>query len=118
LDKKTSYSHEVVWEKHIHKWVTKYAQKNQPELIIKTGHRSETMLYTPTDWLILRECKSPVLITAQSRIKKSSVIMAAIDMETEIAEKKKLNTKILNHAAQLAKSFAVDLHLVYCPPVS
>lgn len=118
LDDKTAYSHEVVWEKHIHKWVKNYAQKNQPELIVKTGHRSETMLYTPTDWLILRECKSPVLITAQSRIKKSSVIMAAIDMETEIAEKKTLNTKILNHAAQLAKSFAVDLHLVYCPPVS
>lgn len=118
LDAKTTYSHEVVWEKHIHRWVKNYAQKNQPELIVKTGHRSETMLYTPTDWLILRECMSPVLITAQSRTKKASVIMAAIDLETTVAEKKKLNAKILKHADELARSFSVDLHLVYCPPVS
>lgn len=118
VDSGIKCTHEVVWEKHIHKWVCAYTDSNKPAMVVKTGHRSETMMYTPTDWLLLRECSAPVLITAQSRAKKSSAVMAAVDLETRIAEKRKLNSKILKHAKQLSDSLGVAMHIVYCPPVS
>lgn len=112
------HTSEVVWEKYLTKWVNTYVRREQPTLVIKTGHRTETMLYTPTDWTLLRECPAPVLITAQSKIKKSSIVLASVDLGTKLAEKQKLNTAILDYSQRLAKSVGVDLHIVYCPPLS
>lgn len=115
---KLKFTYEVVWEKYLSSWICDYVDKNKPFMVVKTGHRTETLLYTPTDWLILRECSAPVLITTQSHIKKSSVVMASVDLETKVAEKRKLNKKILKCAKQLADRFGVAMHVVYCPPVS
>lgn len=115
---KLKFTYEVVWEKYINTWICNYVEKSKPFMVVKTGHRTETLLYTPTDWLLLRECHAPVLITSQARIRKSSVVMASVDLETKVAEKRKLNGKILKCAKQLAERFGVAMHVVYCPPVS
>lgn len=112
------YTFEIVWEKHLHRWVNDYAQKHQPAMVLKTGHRSETMFYTPTDWHLIRECPAPVLIVAENKWRRRSGILAAVDLQTEQVEKQHLNEKILATSKYLAAVFDVPLHVCYTPVVS
>ncbi len=110
-----SYSHSVEWCKHIDTWVCDYAKVEKPCLVVKTGHRSETMFYTPTDWGILRDCPTPVLIAADKKWKHHRNIMACIDLGTRQDEKRALNRRILKLAREIADKNQVDMHVAYCP---
>lgn len=115
---KATYSFEVVWQKAIHRWIEDYAEINSPRLVIKTGHRSETAFYTPTDWHLIRECNAPVLIAAETKWRKSPNVLAAVDLETKNKEKIALNHKVLQQAKILADSLDVELYVCYAPSVS
>lgn len=108
-----TYSYEVVWASRIHKWVANYVEEEQPKLIFKTGNRSESLFYTSTDLYLLRECQVPVLISAPEKWRKSSNILAAIDLSTTKKVKQELNTKILQQARILADGFNTELHVCY-----
>lgn len=115
------YTDEVVWAKHIDAWVCDYVMAEKPCLVIKTGHRSETSFYTPTDWRILRECQAPVMIVAEEGgSSKRGNILAAIDLESTNPEKLSLNKRILDEAKRLADDYQAQLHVCYTatvPPV-
>ncbi|SEK96517.1 universal stress protein E [Colwellia chukchiensis] len=112
------YSYEVVWADSIHKWVIGYVEKEQPTLVFKTGNRSESLFYTSTDLYLLRECQVPVLISAPEKWRKSSNVLAAIDLGTKKRVKQALNDKILQQAKILADSFNTELHVCYTVPTS
>ena len=109
---------EVIWEKHLHQWVGDYVNAHQPILVVKTGHRSESMIYTSTDWHILRECQSPVLIACGEKWRRSDNVLAAIDLGSKNPEKLALNHKVLAQAKQLAEYFEVELHVCYVAHMS
>ncbi|MDX1555044.1 MAG: hypothetical protein R3212_03365, partial [Xanthomonadales bacterium] len=52
---------EVVWSKRIHEWVEAECKTHPPVVVVKTGHRTETFRYTPTDWHLIRDCAAPIL---------------------------------------------------------
>lgn len=56
---------EVVWSKRIHEWIEEACRAHPPEVVVKTGHRSETFVYTPTDWHLIRDCAAPALIVSE-----------------------------------------------------
>ncbi|WP_169303139.1 universal stress protein [Thalassotalea mangrovi] len=118
LQDEIPYSFEIIWEENLHAWVSHYAQQNNTDMVLKTGHRSETMFYTPTDWHLIRECPAPVLIVAEKKWRKRSGILAAVDLQTDSPEKQKLNEKILATSKYLAAVFDVPLHVCYTPVVS
>ena len=49
-----SISVTVVWSKDISAWVNENVSAKTCDLIVKSGKRSENVLYTPTDWQLLR----------------------------------------------------------------
>lgn len=104
---------EAVWEKDVASWVTDYCKRNDIDLVIKTGHRSERWNYTPTDWLLLRDCPAPVMIVADRTWKKRSGVLAAIDLATRRKSKQQLNRKVLDSASQLAAALDLPLDAVY-----
>ncbi|WOH38942.1 universal stress protein [Thalassotalea fonticola] len=110
-----NHTYEVVWEKHIHTWVNHFAKNEQPLMVVKTGNRSETMFYTPTDWHLIRECPAPVLIVAQDKWSKTPDILAAVDLQTQLPDKQALNHKILSTAASLASKLNVQVHVCFTP---
>lgn len=114
----TEVSLEVVWTKHLHQWVSDYVASHQPVLVMKTGNRSESLMYTSTDWHLLRECQSPVLIASGKKWRRSNNVMAAIDLGTSNADKQALNHKVLAYARKLADYFGVEMHVCYVPHVS
>lgn len=112
----TEYQFETIWQKNIHLWVNEYVNEHKPYMVVKTGHRSEALMYTPTDWHLLRECQAPVLIAADNKWHKARNVLATIDLETHLPEKKQLNQKVLEHASILAKQIDAELHICYAIP--
>lgn len=104
---------DVVWEKDIAAWTSDYCAKTPTDLVIKTGQRSERWNYTPTDWLLLRDCSAPVMIVADRAWKKRSGVLAAIDLGTRRKSKQQLNRKVLHSATQLADALNIRLHAIY-----
>ncbi|MBT8142465.1 MAG: universal stress protein [Gammaproteobacteria bacterium] len=109
---------EVHWEKRISDWINERLKEKEYDLVVKGGNRTETMLYTPTDWQIFRSSKAPVLLFAEKRWKKGAHVLAAVDLGTRSSSKKKLNHKIIEHAWEMAKALECKLHVVYAIPIS
>ena len=106
-------SHEVIWEKNIHKWITEHSQKDSYDLIVKTGHRSETAFYTPTDWQLFRDSLVPIYIVTKKRRKSKKIILVALDVLAKSSEKQQLNKKLIEHAFRLSVLADAVLHCAY-----
>ncbi|WP_299978770.1 universal stress protein [uncultured Pseudoteredinibacter sp.] len=103
----------AVWSKDISKAICKFCENHDVDLVIKSGHRSETWMYTSTDWQLFRYCKSPVMITAGKGWKKKPRILAAVDLGSRNKAKIKLNHSVIEQAKALAHDLNDEVHLVY-----
>ncbi|MFC4239023.1 universal stress protein UspE [Marinobacter oulmenensis] len=108
----------TVWEKRIHHWINQHCQQQRIDTVVKTGHRSETFLYTPTDWHLIRECPAPVMLVSDHKWRRAHPILAAVDLSSDKPAKKALNVKIIDKAWHLAKALDTELHLVHALHVS
>lgn len=115
-----SLSFEVVWQQNIADWIQNYVEQKQPELVVKTGNRSESAFHTPTDWQLLRHCPAPVYILAEKKWRRSAHVMACIDLNSKRPSKQALNHRVLQQARTLADARGCELHVCYvaeCSPV-
>ena len=108
----------VAWDKLVHLWVDSHAHRTSSDVVVRTAHRSETFLYTPTDWHLLRECEAPVLIAAEHIWHPTRSIVAAIDLGSHSHVKQDLNDTIIATAKRYAEALDCALHLVYVIHVS
>ena len=108
----------AVWSKDISAWVRENVSTKTCDLIVKSGNRSENVLYTPTDWRLLREGPVPVLIARDKLRKRPSRVLATIDLGASDAGQKALNKRVLQAAASVAAQLGAELHVVYAIPVS
>jgi universal stress protein E len=104
---------EVQWSKHIAQAVNAYCDNHKVDMVIKTTHHTGTVLYTSTDWQLLRECPVPVMITARKSWKKKHRILAAVDFATTTKSKIALNHKIIELAQTLASGLGQEAHFVF-----
>jgi universal stress protein E len=102
----------VVWEKNIHQWVNAQCANARYTMVVKTGHRSESLLHTSTDWQLLRECPAPVVLVAKKKWHKVKPVLAALDLASTKAAKKALNQKVLQQAMALAQALEVELEII------
>jgi universal stress protein E len=110
----------VVWQKTIHHWIDQQCARKQYAAVVKTGHRTESFLYTPTDWHLLRECPAPVLIVAEKKWRAAKPIVAAVDLGSKLRVKQRLNDEVIATAKRFAEALDCSLHLVHAihiPPV-
>lgn len=103
----------TVWNKYIHEWIIHRCHSQTYHSVVKTGNRSETFFYTPTDWHLLRDCPAPVLLVSENKWNRAQPILAAVDLSTAKARKQALNIKVLEQASALAKALGSELHLVH-----
>ena len=108
----------VVWEKSVATWVASHVRHNDTEVVVKTGHRSETLVYRPTDWNLLRECEAPVLIVAEHAWNPKRSVVAAVDLGSRSSVKQNLNDAVIRSAKAYATALQCPLYLVYVIHVS
>lgn len=104
---------DVLWEKSVHSWVIERCKQKPYDLVIKTGHRSESFAYTPTDWHLIRECSAPVMIISGKKWKAKQAILATLDLSTETNAKIKLNKSVIEQAQSLSAITGQTIEYVY-----
>jgi len=107
-----SVSLSVVWEKDIDRWVNKKCAGGKYSGVVKTGNRTESLVHNSTDWQLLRECPSPVLLVAEKKWHRTKPVLVALDLSSEVASKRKLNDKVLGVAKGLASVLDVELEII------
>ncbi|WP_102796694.1 universal stress protein [Bowmanella denitrificans] len=109
---------QVIWEKNIAQWVEAYSRRHRHDLIIKTGHRTENLFYTPTDWHLLRTSSTPVLLVAEKKWKKQHNVLVTLDLGSKLQSKQALNRQLLATGIEWVRHFGGELHVAYCLPMS
>ncbi len=106
---------EVVWTDDIAAWVA--AECGSSDLVVKSVHRSKTLMHTPLDWALIRSCPAPLLLVgtrgARRRAKTAaSDVIATVDLRDSDRTHQMLNLKVLDAAARFAEIRGGRLHCV------
>lgn len=108
----------AVWAKDIGEWVKANVKPASCDLIVKSGNRTESLLYTPTDWHLLREATVPTMIVRDKLRRKPGRVLATVDLGADGSVQKALNRRVLADAAAVAAQLGAELHVVYAVPLS
>jgi universal stress protein E len=111
-------SYQVVVASDIAAYCKAYTTEHGIDLVIKTGHRSESLFYTPTDWQLIRQLKCPVLITTVQKWRAKRKVMVTIDIGSDNPAQIALNEKVAKWAASWADCQHSELHIAYCVVVN
>jgi len=108
----------AVWQQDIHLWLNRRCARQAHAAVVKTGHRTESFLYTSTDWRLLRECPAPVLICAEKKWRSTKPIVAAIDVGDRSRVKQRLDQEVIATAKHYAEALGCPLYLVHALYIS
>lgn len=89
------------------------------DLVVKATHQHDkfkSIIFTPTDWHILRKCPCPVLLVKDHLWPENGKILAAVNVGSDENEHISLNQKITEEALHLAKLVKAEAHLVNSYP--
>jgi universal stress protein E len=106
---------QVVWHNRPFEAIIEQVIKQGYDLVIKGTHQHDklkSVIFTPTDWHILRKCPCPVLLVKEHHWPSNGNIIAAINVGSDEAEHHSLNVKITDEAKQLAQLIQANVHLV------
>ena len=94
--------------------------KHQYDLVVKSTHphsKFSAILFTPTDWNLLRKCPVPVLLVKHHQWPEDGNILCAIDCKSiQDEEHHQLNQQILAEAKTMAEMLSANIHIVNAYP--
>ncbi|MCE0558780.1 universal stress protein UspE [Motilimonas sp. E26] len=89
------------------------------DLVVKATHhhpKLQSVIFTPTDWHLLRKCPEPLLLVKKHDWPENGTILAAINATAEDDEHLALNDKITNEALDVAKMINAHVSVVNAYP--
>lgn len=105
----------VIWHNRPFEPIIEQVLTQGYDIVIKGTHEHDklkSVIFTPTDWHILRKCPCPVLLVKDHSWPKNGNILAAINAGSDEEEHISLNNKITEEALNLAKLIDANVHLV------
>ncbi|WP_206485681.1 universal stress protein UspE [Thalassotalea sp. G2M2-11] len=105
----------VIWHNRPFEPVIEQVLKHGYDIVIKGTHQHDklkSVIFTPTDWHILRKCPCPVLLVKEHSWPINGNIVAALNVGSDEEEHQSLNTKITEEAINLSKLILANVHLV------
>lgn len=105
----------VIWHNRPFEQIIEQVLKNGYDIVIKGTHQHDklkSVIFTPTDWHLLRKCPCPVLLVKEHLWPDNGNIVAALNIGSDEEEHSSLNDKITAEAKQLTKVMKANLHLV------
>lgn len=109
----------VVWHNRPYEAIIGEVIENNFDLIVKATHEHDllkSVIFTPTDWHLLRKSPVPVLLVKEHSWPKDGNILAAINVGSEDEAHISLNNKITQAAVDLSKVLEANTHLVNSYP--
>ncbi|RKF20029.1 universal stress protein UspE [Alginatibacterium sediminis] len=111
----------VVWHNRLFEAIINEVLDFGHDLVVKATHdhpKLKSVIFTPTDWHLLRKCPSPLLLVKHHDWPENGKILAAVDATTEDEEHLRLNERVILEATQLAELLDAPLHLVNAYPAA
>ncbi len=109
----------VVWHNRPFEAVVQAVSEQGYDLVIKGTHDHDvlkSMIFTPTDWHILRKCPCPVLLVKEHDWPAQGNILAAVNAGSEKPHHKDLNQRIVRQAIAMGNMLGSQVHLVNAYP--
>ncbi len=109
----------VVWYNRPFEAIINQVIQHNYDLVIKGTHQHDkfkSVVFTPTDWHILRKCPCPVLLVKEHEWPKDGNILASLNLVSNEAEHLSLNTKITKQAVKLSQFVDANVYLVNSYP--
>ncbi len=106
---------QVIWHNRPFEQIIEQVLHNGYDIVIKGTHQHDklkSVIFTPTDWHLLRKCPCPVLLVKEHLWPDNGNIVAALNIGSDEAEHRSLNDKITAEAKQLTQVMKANLHLV------
>lgn len=105
------------WCRPVHEEMLRRIEQLQPDLVIKDATYEplllKRMLFTPTDWHLMRQCPVPLLLVQAGARPVPKTIVAAVDPGPYAPNPVDLNHRILAAAQEMARAGGAELHLVF-----
>lgn len=109
----------VIWHNRPFEPIIDQVLNEGYDIVIKGTHEHDklkSVIFTPTDWHILRKCPCPVLLVKSHSWPKNGNILAAVNVGSDENEHISLNNKIAEEALNLGNLIQANVHLVNSYP--
>ncbi|USD35649.1 universal stress protein UspE [Ferrimonas sp. SCSIO 43195] len=107
--------YEIDWNVRVFESIIRYVLDHDVSYIVKSTQAHDTLksvIFTPTDWHLIRKAPVPVLLVKEHDWPPKGVIIAAVDVDSRDPLHQELNTRIVNTAKNLAALIDGVVHLV------
>ena len=105
----------VEWNNRAYEAIIHYAIHNKIDMLVKATKKHDdlsSVLFTPTDWHLMRKCPCPVLLVKDHDWPENGEIIAAVNVGSEDDEHAALNDKITTIANDYASLLKGSVNLV------
>lgn len=109
----------VVWHNRPYESIIQEVLLNDYDLVVKGTHEHDVLksvIFTPTDWHLLRKCPSSVLLVKEHEWPEHGKVLAAVSAGTRDEAHGALNSEIISHASFMARLLNSDTHLINAYP--
>ncbi|WP_019674440.1 universal stress protein UspE [Arsukibacterium perlucidum] len=109
----------VVWHNRPFEAIVHEVLEQNFDLVIKGTHNHDilkSMIFTPTDWHILRKCPCAVLLVKEHEWPENGNIIAAVNAGSEQDHHQSLNQRVISNAKAMAQVLHGKVQLVNAFP--
>ncbi|MEL6092349.1 universal stress protein UspE [Plesiomonas shigelloides] len=110
----------VVWHNRPFEAIIREVIQGGHDLLIKATHQHdglESLIFTPTDWHLLRKCPCPVLMVKNNEWREYSKLLVAVNLSSDEEYHQSLNEKLICEAQSLSVALQPgEVHLVNSYP--
>lgn len=110
----------VVWHYRPFEAIIQEVMRGEYDLLLKMAHQHnqlESVIFTPTDWHLLRKCPCPVWMVKDQPWPESGKALVAVNLNSEQSHHHALNQKLVSNTLALASQVNhTDVHLVTAWP--
>ncbi|MBS0908677.1 universal stress protein UspE [Tatumella sp. JGM118] len=122
LDAGVNIEIKVVWHNRPHEAIIDEVMEYRHDLVLKMAHqhdRLESVIFTPTDWHLLRKCPSPVWMVKDQPWPEGGKALVAVNLSSDEPHHDALNQKLVRESQRLAEMVNhTEVHLVGAYPLT
>lgn len=111
----------MVWHNRPYEAIINTVINDGFDLVVKGTHQHDTLksvIFTPTDWHLIRKCPAPVLLVKEKEWPAKGNILAAVNAVSENEQHLELNKRIINDARFICDLANATLNLVNAYPAT
>ncbi|ATF10227.1 universal stress protein UspE [Candidatus Enterovibrio altilux] len=114
----------VIWHNRPYESMIAQVFDGSHDLLIKASHKHnkiKSVIFTPTDWHLLRKCPCPVLLVKKYGWPANGKILTAVNLSSENKTHISLNQKLIDESKAMSRLLNAEVNLVNAypaPPVN